>query len=174
MFSTRSRSASVEYLQKIFQQLKAVTDRGPSVKYDAMTSTLFGSLLKAYSHHQHAIPGSVKEQLGNIEDLRQAHFVSLCRNLDSVPSREPDSRHSPELQQRFALLLQNVMLYEDLLIIRDDARQGALCGNLVVGVLICKSVGSHVEHIRRSGICKLHKMGCSQFRPYRSISRGHS
>ena len=174
MISTLSRSASIEYLQKIFQQLKAITDRGPSVKHDAITSTLFGFLLKAYSRHKHAIPGSVKEQLGNIENLRQAHFVSLCRNLDSVPSRESDSRHTPELQQRFALLLQNIMLYEDLLVIRDDARQGALYANLVIGVLICKSVESHVEHIRRSGVCKLHKMGCSKFGPYRSISRGHS
>ena len=125
----------MEYLQTIYQQLKATVDSGLSIEREAITSALFGDILKFYSQYQDTIPESVKPQLGDIKDWRRSHFLSLCRNLESVASRRSNSLSRPDMHQRFVLLLQNMTSYSDLLIVDKDLGPGALWNKFSVMVL---------------------------------------
>ena len=117
----------MEYLQAFYQDAKVVIDqRLLTVKRDSITTSAISSLLKAYWNHQATNTGAAEQWLGNWVDSYHSHFKNLCRSLDFTPNEGRNDTDNPEMHQRIVFWLQNIILYEDLLIAEPNSRSGAL------------------------------------------------
>ncbi len=74
---------------------------------------MIGTLLDFYRHHEDAVSEDFKHAIGNLQDARRAHCLSLLESVLSLWSGRANGVENPELDRSMIFLLQITALYTE-------------------------------------------------------------
>ncbi len=108
-----SSQRRLAYIEGLVHHLDAEFDREPSAERSAITSAMIGILLGFYRHYEDAVSEDFKHAIGNLQDVRRAHCLSLLESVLSICSGRANGVEDPESDRRMIFLLQITALYTE-------------------------------------------------------------
>lgn len=121
--SSRRRLA---YIEGLVHHLNADLEREPAAERSAVTSAMISIHMDFFGHYGDAVSGDLQHAVGDLQDVRRVHCLSLLDMILSISSRRAHGVESPDLDRRMVFLLQITALYTERIHTGVDAhRQSA-------------------------------------------------
>lgn len=101
------------YIEGFIHHLDANFDRESAAERSAITSAMISTLFGFYWHDEDAVSEDFRHSIGNLQDVRKAHCLSLLESVLSIWSGRTDAVGNLEFDGRMILLLQITALYTE-------------------------------------------------------------